>query len=166
MHTDDIRPPAAFDRTPADDALDLALAVTTAGLPAVTPSVTLDQNPARHYRVRDTHEEFNCPRCRRPVLVGETAYHLGGGAHPYCQACHDADATPPDPARAAWSDHVTQSNDLMNLCVFVKVAQPYLEMPCGCSKDFECIRCQSLRIALKYLPDPAAEPQQGTEPPW
>ncbi len=113
MQSDDIRPPAEFDRTPADT-LDLALAVTTAGLPAVVPTVTVDQ----------------------------------------------------DPARAAWSDHVTQSNDLMNLCVFVKVAQPYLEMPCGCAKDFECIRCQALRIALKYLPDPAAEPQQGTDLPW
>ncbi len=47
MHTDDIRPPAEFDRTPADDTLDLALAVTTAGLPAVVPSVTVDQDPAR-----------------------------------------------------------------------------------------------------------------------
>ncbi len=108
MQSDDIRPPAAFDRTPADDALDLALAVTTAGLPAVVPTVTVDQ----------------------------------------------------DPARAAWSDQMTQSNDLMNLCVFVKVALPYLQIPCGCAKDFECIRCQALRIALKYLPDPAPVPQQ------
>ncbi len=101
MQSDDIRPPAAFDRTPADDALNLALAVTTAGLPAVVPTVTVEQDPARAAWSDQTTKdndmldlaifarqalesaaipcycgnEYQCMRCRAEVIVARYLPH-------------------------------------------------------------------------------------------
>lgn len=135
------------------DAFDLSLAVTTAGLPAVPPVVTVDLvRPA-------------CHDCGREMTPRNAQRHPEWWL---CDACLRDDAPPPDadPARAAWSDQATQSADLMFLCVFIKTHLPHVPLACTCGRNYECARCQAERIALKYLPAPAAEPQQGTDLPW